>query len=102
MTRSIAMSGVVLAICIATSSAAQHIEPGKIVSLGHHVYTIRIVNESGPLNVDIADGRAMKQATEFCARRKRSVVVKDKTFDMGSGYTLTWGCVQEKHAPIIN
>jgi len=102
MIRAIRMYGAVLATCIATSSAAQHIEPEEIVSLDHHLYKIRIVNESGPLNVDVADGRALKRATKFCAKRKMSVVVKDKTFDMGDGYTLTWECVKEKHAPIAN
>lgn len=100
MIRSIAMYAAVLAIFISTSSAAQHIEPGEIVSLGNHVYKIRLVNENGPLKVDVADNRAMRRAAEFCARGNRSMVVKDKTFDMGYGYTLTWECARQQYVPV--
>ena len=100
MTRAIAIYGAAITICIATSSSAQHIEPGHIISLGQNLYKIRLVNETGPLNVEVADRNAMKLAAGFCVGMKKSMVVKGKTFDMGYGYTLTWECLQPKYGSV--
>jgi hypothetical protein len=89
MTRAFFICAAVLATRIATSNSAQDSVPGEIISVGQNTYRIRLVNEP----IDVADRRAMKRAGEYCARMKQTMVVRDKTFDMGYGYTLTWSCL---------
>jgi hypothetical protein len=96
MTRAITVCATVLAICLATSNSAQDLAPEKIVSVGQNTYKIRVVGKL----VDLSDKRAMKRASEFCTEMKKTMVVNDKTWDLGYGYTLTWSCLPPQNAPI--
>lgn len=96
MTRALTMYVTVLAICLATSSSAEDLVPGKIVSVGQNTYMIRVTGGFPDLDVDAR--QAMKRAREYCAGMKQTVVVKGQAWDMGYGYTLTWSCLPPQHA----
>ncbi len=94
MTRAVVVCAAVLATCIATSNSAQNLAPGEIVSAGQDTYRTRVISDAidKPLDIDVADTHAMRLASEHCAKTKKTMIVKDKTIDMGYGYTLTWSC----------
>lgn len=97
MTRALTMYATVLAICLATSSSAADLAPGKIVSVGRNTYMIRLAGGYPDLDVDAR--QAMRRAREYCAGMEQTVVVKGQAWDMGYGYTLTWSCLSSQHAP---
>lgn len=96
MMRAIVVCAAVLAICLATSSLAKGPASGEIVRVGKGIYKLRMTNEL----IATADRQAMKRAREYCARMNQTMEVKNKTFDMGYGYTLTWSCVPSQHPSI--
>lgn len=79
----------ILAVCgPGSSSSEQELTPGEIVVVGKNAYKLRVTDD----RIDVADRQAMKRAREYCARMHQTVVVKDKLFEMGFGYMLTWSC----------
>jgi len=81
----------VLTACGSKSeSLGQDLRPGEIASVGNDSYEIRLTSKP----MEAWDKEAMKRASEYCARTGQTVVVKNKTLDLGYGYTLTWSCVR--------
>lgn len=78
------------------ANSAEDLPPGKIVRIGQDTYKIRVIGEL----IEAADRRATNLASEFCSRMKQAMVVKDRAFDMGYGYRLTWSCVSPQQSPI--
>jgi hypothetical protein len=96
VTRALTVCATVFAIFLATNIAAQDLAPEEIVAAGANTYKMRT---TGKL-LNVAADRAMKQASEYCARMKQTVSVKYRTWDLGYGYTLTWSCVSPERKPI--
>jgi hypothetical protein len=87
-----------LALCLATGSSAQGLSLDKIASVAPNTYMIR----EGDRLFDVDAQRAMKRAREYCARMRKTVVTRGQTWDVGYGYTLTWSCEPQRHAPALH
>jgi hypothetical protein len=95
MTRANAVCVMGLAVCLTTSTSAQDLSPGEIVSEGQNTYRIRVFNE----RLDIAEAQAKKRASEYCIRMKKTMVVENGIWNMGYGYLLIWRCIPPQHPP---
>jgi hypothetical protein len=89
LTRALTVCAMALGVCLATNSSGQELVPETIVSVGENTYKIRV---QGKL-LHVVGDLARKRASEYCARMKQTVAVKDQSWDLGYGYTLTWSCV---------
>lgn len=79
----------------------------QVVPAGQDTYIISLPTAQIPViaapppirggpDLRAADTKATKLANDHCRRANKRVDVKDKTFDLGEGYKLTFSCVAPK------